>query len=645
MVVQVPKQTTQKRQNKKEEDAADEEAFLQQSIALMQEGKLLVQKKSYAKAMVILERANKAMPKKAETKERADLDANRAICFVNLVRHADAVSAATDALHVDADNLDALRARATAYEQTGNNQKARKDIEQCFKLKPDDQQIKQLYDLIHGGSDNSAVVAKTPAGLGGMSLAPAKKQGGGANKKAASAQAEPTAEQLEHQKALQEEIDRQRMLQIQQQQQLQQRNPQTAPMIHVKAKLNDDSRMCLISSAIGYRDLVTALTNKFPDAGQFTIKYADENGDLRSLQSREDFQMAIHWTSVRLSKIETPSLAPPCVKLTLVELTKIEDMAILGEDGKPIGLPPNEVVEIDEWILDFAALFREHLGIDAEAHLDLHSDGLDKCSLALEPTKTLEESNGKDGILAEAALKFQEAAAVATYNWGNVHMCSARKKMDGGREPPVEEGGNPGAAIATASNFKEVEAELAIAASRFEAALEIKPDFIDASTALAQRRYERARLLCAAAGLSGPDSTRAPEKGHDPKKRTAEAEKEFSQAVEEYRAALKKLPDEPPRKPKTAEELEAHEQAVKEALDNGEEPPVLEEPSMRAQVLVMLGNTLFEQSQMQARCNNANWKSLLEEAVENFKNAGCNQPDIDAALKVHKGNLMEAAAK
>ena len=293
--------------------------------------------------------------------------------------------------------------------------------------------------------------------------------------------------------------------------------------------------------------------------------------------------------------------------------------------------------------MDFAALFREHLGIDAEAHLDFHSDGLDKCSEALEPTKSLEESNGPDGILSEASKKFQEAAAMATFNWGNVHMCSARKKMDGGREPPAEEGGNPGAAIATAANFDEVEKELAIAASRFEAALEIKPDFVDAATALAQRRYERARLLCAAAGLSGPDSTRKPEKGHDAKKRTAEAEQEFSQAVDEYRAALKQLPDEPPKTPKTAEELEAHEQAVKEAQEKGEDPPVLDEPTMRAQVLVMLGNTLFEQSQMRARVGKE-WKSVLEEAVGHFKYAGCNQTDIDAALKVHKGNLMEAAA-
>ena len=51
------------------------------------------------------------------------------------------------------------------------------------------------------------------------------------------------------------------------------------------------------------------------------------------------------------------------------------------------------------------------------------------------------------------------------------------------------------------------------AEGRYEAALGVKPDFHDASIALAQRRYERARLLCAAAGLSGDGNKAA--KGHD----------------------------------------------------------------------------------------------------------------------------------
>ena len=609
--------------NNNEKENEDEKVFLERSLEFQQEGDQFMQKKEFKNALQFYEQAKQLMPKGHELS--SGLDASRAECYLVMDRLADAVSAASDALKMNGENARALVTRAKAYASTENETRAKKDIARAHELLPEDSHIKHMHDLILGVGNG-----KTPAGLGGMNLAPSSKKKGGKMS---------AAEQ-------QLELQRKQRLEMEQRQKMQEhlrQNPSQAPMIHLKAKLGDDTRVCVLSSAIAYRDLVTTMTNKFPDAGQFTIKYTDEKGDLRPLQTREDFQIAIHWTSVRLSKAETPSLEPPCVKLTLVELAKIEDMAILGEDGKPVGLPPNEVVEIDEWILDFAALFREHLGIDAEAHLDFHSDGLDKCSEALEPTKSLEESNGPDGILSEASKKFQEAAAMATFNWGNVHMCSARKKMDGGREPPAEEGGNPGAAIATAANFDEVEKELAIAASRFEAALEIKPDFVDAATALAQRRYERARLLCAAAGLSGPDSTRKPEKGHDAKKRTAEAEQEFSQAVDEYRAALKQLPDEPPKTPKTAEELEAHEQAVKEAQEKGEDPPVLDEPTMRAQVLVMLGNTLFEQSQMRARVGKE-WKSVLEEAVGHFKYAGCNQTDIDAALKVHKGNLMEAAA-
>ena len=70
------------------------------------------------------------------------------------------------------------------------------------------------------------------------------------------------------------------------------------------------------------------------------------------------------------------------VKLIISELTRLDAPPIADDGEAPAQggaetsgqLAPNEVVEIDEWILDFAALFREHLGIDAEAHLDLHAE-------------------------------------------------------------------------------------------------------------------------------------------------------------------------------------------------------------------------------------------------------------------------------
>ena len=138
-----------------------------------------------------------------------------------------------------------------------------------------------------------------------------------------------------------------------------------------------------------------------------------------------------------------------------------------------------------------------------------------------------------DAVLDDAAQKFQEAAALALFNWGNVHMCAARKAMDGGRDPPLEEGGPPGAAVATADNRDEVIDRLDQAKSRYEAALGVKPDFHDATIALAQRRYERARLLTAAAGLSGAGES--PAEGNAD---SDEAEAEFSGACADFDLSL-----------------------------------------------------------------------------------------------------------
>ena len=66
------------------------------------------------------------------------------------------------------------------------------------------------------------------------------------------------------------ELQRKQRLEMEQRQKMQEhlrQNPSQAPMIHLKAKLGDDTRVCVLSSAIAYRDLVTTMTNKFPDAG------------------------------------------------------------------------------------------------------------------------------------------------------------------------------------------------------------------------------------------------------------------------------------------------------------------------------------------------------------------------------------------
>ena len=39
---------------------------------------------------------------------------------------------------------------------------------------------------------------------------------------------------------------------------------------------------------------------------------------------------------------------------------------------------PVQTVELDQWILDFANLFREHTGLDMDRHIDLNNVGWDR---------------------------------------------------------------------------------------------------------------------------------------------------------------------------------------------------------------------------------------------------------------------------
>ena len=65
------------------------------------------------------------------------------------------------------------------------------------------------------------------------------------------------------------------------------------------------------------------------------------------------------------------------------------------------------------WLFEFARLFKTHVGIDPDAHIDLHELGMELCSEALKETVTSEEAQS---LFEKAALKFQEVVALAFFN-------------------------------------------------------------------------------------------------------------------------------------------------------------------------------------------------------------------------------------
>ena len=137
--------------------------------------------------------------------------------------------------------------------------------------------------------------------------------------------------------------------------------------------------------------------------------------------------------------------------------------------------------ELDEWLVEFAQLFRDVLNIDSDKHLELHSLGYEKCTQALDAAV---QSDKALPLFDKAAERFQEVTANGLLNWGNVHMCVARKYLD--------EASGKGDAISTVE--KKVDAELKKAEDRYNQSLQFKPDYYDSFVAMAQLYAERAKI-------------------------------------------------------------------------------------------------------------------------------------------------------
>lgn len=300
----------------------------------------------------------------------ADLFAAKSQCHLAMRHYADVVVDATRALKISPKNVDALVSRARAYLATGQEKKAKADASAAHALDGTNDAAKALLE--------SFEPKKPVAGLGGMSLdKPSKKKAG-----AQQAEAEAAEEELRRKQAA---LILEQRREAEARRQAQQRS--WGPPVTVKAVAGADVRTFVVPTMIAHKDLMSALQKKFPDASAFTVRYSAPDGTLKPISSRHDFAAAVAAAQGGENKGKPAAnvyggLHP--VRLIISELTRLDAPACdddtttgaEGAEGSTSGqqLAPNEVVEIDEWILDFAALFREHLGIDAEAHLDLHAE-------------------------------------------------------------------------------------------------------------------------------------------------------------------------------------------------------------------------------------------------------------------------------
>ncbi|KAK8369270.1 hypothetical protein V6Z11_A01G100000 [Gossypium hirsutum] len=285
----------------------------------------------------------------------------------------------------------------------------------------------------------------------------------------------------------------------------------------LKLVYDHDIRLSQMPVNCSFKVLREIVSKRFPSSKSVLIKFKDNDGDLVTITCTTELRLAESSVGalipiepeadkasglgiLRLHIVEVnPEQEPPLPdeekeKPLETEGAKADESgshSSLGDNGSE-GVDPEiektekeaskekagatedpecKEVEMDDWLFEFAQLFRTHVGIDPDAHIDLHELGMELCSEALEETVTSDEAQI---LFDKAAAKFQEVAALAFFNWGNVHMCAARKRI------PLDESASKEVMSAQLKvAYDWVREKYSLAREKYSEALLIKPDFYE----------------------------------------------------------------------------------------------------------------------------------------------------------------------
>ncbi|KAJ3693277.1 hypothetical protein LUZ60_008757 [Juncus effusus] len=446
------------------------------------------------------------------------------------------------------------------------------------------------------------------------------------------------------------------------------------PVRHRPLKLvyDHDIRLAQMPEKCSFKTLREIVAKRYPSSKSVLIKYKDSDGDLVTITGTDELRLAEFGLNqsvpietgneekntlslMRLHIVEvSPDQEPPLTEEELEELPEESESELESEEKeqqnaetlvvnetespnkdhkKSCGHAECKEVEMDDWLLHFAELFRTQVGIDPDAHIDLHELGMELCAEALETTVTSEEAQV---LFQQAASKFQEVAALALFNWGNVHMCAARKRIPLDENAPKDEVKEQ---LRVAYDW--VRERYSLAGAKYEEALVIKPDFYEGLLALGQQHFEMAKLHWSFAIADKVDL------GSWEFKETMDlfdsAEVKMKEATEMWEKAEEKRNLEL-KDPNLNKKDEGLKKKKGEMIEVSAEEAAEQAAVMRQQIHLFWGNLLFERSQVEFKLGFEGWKKNLDDSIERFKLAGASEEDINVVLKNHGSNADVASA-
>lgn len=655
-----PRTTIDMRQTKSSK-AFDEDTaiFINMSQELKEEGNKLFQRRDHEGAMLKYEKALKLLPRNHI--DVAYLRTNMAACYMQmgLGEYPRAIIECNLALEVVPKYSKALLKRARCYEALNRLDLAFRDVNNVLSMEPNNMTGLEILESVKKAMSEKGIsfdekligldnvdetgVARLRKVVKEKVKKKKKISGKGEEKKIGGKVEEKKVENKDKVVVREKKVspvvkDKEVVMKTIEEEKVVTKDVKEEKVIDKTVKLvfGEDIRMARLPANCSIGLLRDIVRDRFPGLNGVLMKYRDPEGDLITITTNDELRLAESSSgaqgSLRFYVVEVSLDQEPAYEGMEIEeevhedAKKTSDVVENGNVGKSVEVEKGSN-RIDDWIVQFARLFKNHVGFDSDSFLDLHELGMKLYSEAMEDTVTSEEAQELFDIAAD---KFQEMAALALFNWGNVHMSRARKRIffseDGSRESVL-------AQVKIA--YEWAKKEYMKAGTRYQEALRIKPDFYEGLLALGQQQFEQAKLCWYHAIGSKIDLESGP--------------------CEEVLDLYNKAEDSMERGMQMWEEMEEQrlnglskfdkykDQLQKMDLDGLLRDPSPEEAAeqasnMSSQIYLLWGTMLYERSVVEYKLELPTWEECLEVSVEKFELAGASPTDIAVMIKNHCSN-------
>ncbi|KAF6168606.1 hypothetical protein GIB67_005218 [Kingdonia uniflora] len=608
----------------------DTVTFISMSQDLKDEGNKLFQKRDHEGAMLKYEKALNLLPRNHI--DVAYLRSNMAACFMQMSigEYPRAINECNLALQVSPKYSKALLKRAKCYEALNRLDLAYRDVDLVLKTEPNNLTGLEIAGRVKNALEKKGVKVDDE----GFSLVdeyldppcasspPSRRIVRERSRKKRNTKA------IEEKKAEDKVVVQENVVTIKEEE----------PPRTVKLVLGGDIRWAQLLANCTIQEAREIVHIRFPSLRAFLIKYKDQEGDLVTITSTEELRWAEASAepqgSIRLYVVDVnpgqePFLEGMNCEPNFLDLKKNQANATSNGNSEKSGEIENgHSSYVDDWIIQFARLFKNHVGFDSEAYLDLHEVGMKLHSDAIEDTISSEKAQD---LFEMASEKFQEMAALALFNWGNVHMSKARKSVvladNVSRETVLTQ---------AKTAYEWARNEYVKAGIRYEEALNIKPDFYESLLALGQQQFEQARLSWYYAIGSKVELETWPsmEKVFQ-LFNNAEANMEKGMTMwEDIEGQRLKELSKPDRGTPRLQKMGLYGVFNGIFADEAAERAA----NMRSQINLLWGTILYERSIVDYKLGLLVWEECLEVAVEKFELAGASPTDMAVMIKNHCAN-------